>query len=311
MKTKLSIALLISFTALTCEALEINTPEGHEQEGHAQEGHALEYNVPEHDLCLQSDSVAESYEAIVESGINAAKDQRLSEAEQLFNKAIHHSPDDHRNALVYMNLGKVQEAQDNNKGALQSYSSAISQYPNNVLFLSIRAKLYLKLENYRKAIADYTTIINVKPSDIKAYSYRGYAYSKTRELDHAKADFKVVTENDADNFMAALGSVIVEQQMGHNHEALTQLNIIISRFPDKAEPLVIRAEIESESNQKELAVIDLDSAIKLLPNRNYYLKRAYLHLELQQKYLARQDFEKAIELGVPRQLLSEDLKKCQ
>ena len=262
-------------------------------------------------MYLQSDSVAETYEAIVENGINAAKEQRLSEAEQWFTKALRHSPDDHRNALVYMNLGKVQEAQGNNKGALQSYSSAISQYPNNVLFLSTRAKLYLQLENYKRAIVDYTTIISVSPSDIEAYSYRGYAYSKTRELDRAKADFKVVTDHDADNFMAALGSVIVEQQMGHNHEALTQLNILISRFPDKAEPLVIRAELESEANQKELAVIDLDSAIKISPNRNYYLKRAYLHLNLQQKHLAHQDFEKAIELGVPRQLLSEDLKKCQ
>lgn len=306
MKTKLSIALLISGMTLTSEASEVNVPEVHSLENYAKE-----VNVPKHNPCLQSDSVAETYEAIVENGINAAKEQRLSEAEQWFTKAIRHSPDDHRNALVYMNLGKVQEAQGNNKGALQSYSSAISQYPNNVLFLSTRAKLYLQLENYKRAIADYTTIISVSPSDIEAYSYRGYAYSKTRELDRAKADFKVVTDRDADNFMAALGSVIVEQQMGHNHEALTQLNILISRFPDKAEPLVIRAEMESEANQKELAVIDLDSAIKLSPNRNYYLKRAYLHLELQQKHLARQDFEKAIELGVPRQLLSEDLKKCQ
>ena len=306
MKTKLSIALLISGMTLTSEASEVNVPEVHSLENYAKE-----VNVPKHNTYLQSDSVAETYEAIVENGINAAKEQRLSEAEQWFTKALRHSPDDHRNALVYMNLGKVQEAQGNNKGALQSYSSAISQYPNNVLFLSTRAELYLQLENYKRAIADYTTIISVSPSDIEAYSYRGYAYSKTRELDRAKADFKVVTDHDADNFMAALGSVIVEQQMGHNHEALTQLNILISRFPDKAEPLVIRAEMESEANQKELAVIDLDSAIKLSSNRNYYLKRAYLHLELQQKHLARQDFEKAIELGVPRQLLSEDLKKCQ
>lgn len=285
MRTKLSTVLLFSCIVLSCHAQGNTTSVGY------------------------TDSTA--YETTVEKGIIAAKESRLSEAERLFGEALELSPEDHRNALVYMNLGSVQESQGNNKGAIDSYSAAIRQYPDNTVFISTRASLYLRLKNYKKAISDYTTVIGLNPSDIEAYAYRGYAYSKTRELDKAKADFKTVTEKEPDNFMAALGSAIVERMMGHDSETLTLLALLIERFPDKAAPYAIRAEMESEKDQKELAVIDLSNAIRIEPNKDYYLQRARLYLELQQKHLARQDFEKAIELGLPRQLIADELKKCR
>ncbi len=285
MRTKLSTALLFSGITLTCNAQNSDFTVG--------------------------DTTTATYETTVEKGIEAAKESRLDEAEGLFGKALEQSPEDHRNALVYMNLGSVQEARGNNKGAIESYSAAIRQYPDNTVFLSARASLYLRMENYKRAISDYSTIIGLNPTDIEAYAYRGYAYSKTRELDKAKADFRTVTEKDPDNFMAALGTVVVEQQMGHTGEALALLNLVIERFPDKATPYVIRAEMEIEKDRKELAVIDLSNAIRLEPQKDYYLKRGQLYLELQQKRLARQDFEKAIELGVPRRLVTDELKRCR
>lgn len=284
MRTKLNTVLLFSAITLSCQAQDSAT-----------------VNLTD----------TTTYEKTVEDGVNAAKESKLSEAEQLFNKALKQSPEDHRNALVYMNLGSVQESQGNNKGAIESYSAAISQYPNNTVFLSARAALYLRMENYKMAISDYSTIIGLNPSDTRAYAYRGYAYSKTREFDKAKTDFRTVTEREPDNFMAALGSAVVERQMGHNSEALNLLGLLIERFPDKAAPYVIRAEMESEREMNELAVIDLSNAIKIEPYKDYFLQRGRLYLKLQQKHLARQDFEKAIELGVPRQLLADELKKCK
>lgn len=285
MRTKLSTVLLFSCITLSCHALD--------------------------DTTNMANADSTTYDTTVEKGIAVAKESRLSEAERLFGKALELSPEDHRNALVYMNLGSVQESQGNNKGAIDSYSAAIRQYPDNTVFISTRASLYLRLKNYKMAISDYTTVIGLNPSDTEAYAYRGYAYSKTRELDKAKADFKTVTEKDPNNFMAAFSSAVVERMMGHDSEALTLLTLLIERFPDKAAPYVIKAEMESEKGLKELAIIDFSNAIKIEPNKDYYLQRARLYLELQQKHLARQDFEKAIEWGVPRQLLADELKKCR
>ncbi len=254
----------------------------------------------------------QSYEELIEKGLQAAGESKYGEAEHLFKEAIKVSPDDYRNALVYMNLGKMQELQGDNQGALRSYTTAMEQYPENTRFISSRANLYLRLENYEKAVADYSDIIRITPDDMDAYAYRGYAYSKMKELDKAKADLKLVLSKEPMNYMASLGMVIIEQQMRHETNAMTQANVLINKFSDMAEPYSIRAEIEAEAGQTELAVIDLDKAVELGPaNKNYVLKRARLYLTLGKKRQARRDFEKAIELGVPRIALSEDLEKCK
>ena len=58
--------------------------------------------------------------------------------------------------------------------------------------------------------------------------------------------------------------------------------------------------------------MDLDKAITLEPeNKNILLTRAYLHLKEGHKHLAKQDFERAIQLGVPQGQLKEELKQCK
>lgn len=275
MKMKISIALVISWLSLYCYAQD-------------------------------------TYERIVEMGIEAVKDYKLTEAEQLFKKALQIAPDDYRNALIYMNLGKVQEMTNKGQEAIESYSAAITLFPQNVTFLRSRADLYLKLENYNKAISDYTDIIEKDTNNIDAYSFRGFAYSKIRKLDQAKTDFAIVIQKEPKNYMTLLGMVIIEQQMGHERKAMTQLNLLIDTYSEKAELYSIRAEMEIKVKQNELAIVDLNKAIELDSNNpNYILTRAYLHLSMKNKRLARIDFKKAIELGVPQYLLQKDLKKAR
>ena len=57
---------------------------------------------------------------------------------------------------------------------------------------------------------------------------------------------------------------------------------------------------------------DLNKAIELAPNdRNIILTRGYIHYNQRNYRLARKDFERAIELGVPRVQLKSELKKCK
>ena len=58
--------------------------------------------------------------------------------------------------------------------------------------------------------------------------------------------------------------------------------------------------------------MDLDKAIDLEPsNTNLVLTRAYLHLHEGHKHLAQKDFLRAIELGIPRGQLKDELKQCR
>ena len=115
-----------------------------------------------------------------------------------------------------------------------------------------------------------------------------------------------------DNYAALLGVVLLYQNADKPQEALSRLSVLIDQYPDKAELYSIRAEIEAEAGQTELALMDLDKAIGLEPeNKNLVLTRAYLHLKEGHKHLAKKDFERAIELGTPRGQLKEELRQCR
>ena len=95
----------------------------------------------------------------------------------------------------------------------------------------------------------------------------------------------------------------------YQNEALEKMELLVNQYPDKAELYSVKADMEVEKKLPELAIMDLSKAVELDPkNRNYVLARAYLYLEQGKKRLARQDFERAIELGVDRGSLSEEFK---
>jgi predicted Zn-dependent protease len=102
---------------------------------------------------------------------------------------------------------------------------------------------------------------------------------------------------------------ILFQECGKPGEAMSRLSVLADKYPDRAEIYSMRAEIEAEANQPELAIMDLDKAISLQPdNKNMILTRGFIHLKNNNKFLAKRDFERAIALGVPRGQLKKELK---
>ena len=98
---------------------------------------------------------AQTYEQWVERGIKAAEADSLTEAVTYFKKALKANPKDYRNALVFTNMGKVQETmywqntqeKQNASDAIESYTMALGFAPEAVPMLEARGKLYLRLEN--------------------------------------------------------------------------------------------------------------------------------------------------------------------
>ena len=59
-------------------------------------------------------------------------------------------------------------------------------------------------------------------------------------------------------------------------------------------------------------MLDMEEAIRLKPDdAQYYIVRAGIYLKLKKKKLARNDLDKAVELGVSRASLSELYKECR
>ena len=263
---------------------------------------------------------AQSYEELVERGQEAAQADSLVLAESLFKQALKLSPNDHRNALLYTDLGRVQEAlywQDTHDGrradqALESYSLAIDRAPEAVPMLMARAAFYLKLGQWAKAIRDFTRVLAVNEQHIPALNYRAYCYARQQAYDLARKGYEQVLALDENNYQATLGLAILEQQTGHIARGIERMTQLIEAGETRAETYSVRAGMYAENHQPELALLDLDLAVDQEPqNVNYVLARAYLHQQQGNKRLALKDFEQAIALGIPPASLSDELKACR
>ena len=265
-------------------------------------------------------ATAQTYEQYIERALSAASHDSLSVAESLFKQALKVSPTDYRNALVFNNLGKIQErlywqdTQQTQKAndALEYYTMALSFAPEAVPLLTSRADLYIRLEQYGKAIIDLTTLLDVAPDHLDARNQRAYCYAQSRRLDEARTDYERVLQRDADNRMARLGMAMLAQQAGKLSEAIERISQLIEQESDRAEYFSIRSGMYAENHQPELAVIDLDRALDLDPsNTDCLLARAYLHKQQGNRRQALADFEQAITLGIPRASLRQELKECR
>lgn len=263
----------------------------------------------------------ESYLQLVERGLNAAQHDSLAEAEQFFLSAIRKEPSNKKNALIYTNLGKLQEKQGRIAEAVNSYSESIRIFPESVPLIKARADVFLKSNNYAKALLDYSKILEVSGmppvtegkwplSDV--YVCMGHCCTKLHQNETAEQYFNIVLEKEPDNYLARLGLVVLKQSTGNVVDALNRLNLLMDKYPDKAELYSMRAELEVDSKSYELAEQDLTRAINLDSNNsNYVLARADVYMQINQKSKALDDFKQAIKLGVPRSAINEKMKKCK
>ena len=82
--------------------------------------------------------------------------------------------------------------------------------------------------------------------------------------------------------------------------------------PQDAALYVARAGIEQDMQHVDLAMIDLEEALKLNPSQTEaYLMRGQIYLSQKKKNLAKQDFEKAMSFGVPQVDLRGLLQQCK
>lgn len=141
---------------------------------------------------------------------------------------------------------------------------------------------------------------------------RAYIYIIRRDYNAARIDYNRLLELDPQSYSGRLGLATLEQKEGKFREALDILNKMIVERPDDATLFVARADVEREMKHDELALVDLEEAIRLnASSADAYLLRGNIYLSQKKKALAKTDFEKAISLGIPRADLHEQLQQCK
>ena len=261
-------------------------------------------------FCLGSLQLfAQTYDELITRAMDAVEKDSLRQAESLFKEALRLEPANMRNALLFSNLGTIQRRMGKNKEALESYSLALNSTPHSIPMLLNRASLYLEMERLDKAYLDYCNVIDLDAKNQEALQFRAYIYMRRRQYQDAKVDYQRLLEESPDDKTARIGMAMVSLKMQRYNEALEAFNRLIVDYPKDVSLLKGRAELEVEMNTPGLALLDLESAVKLAPDdAEIYVMCGDIYLSQGLKREAYTAFEKAVELGIPRPQLQDKLK---
>lgn len=264
---------------------------------------------------------SQTYQELSERAVAATEQDSLTKAVEYIRQALKLEPANPHNALLFSNLGTIQRRQRDYEQALESYTLALNIAPRAVPILLNRAALYLELGKDDLARIDYSLILDIEADNKEALLMRAYIYMQQRDYNFARADYERLLKLDPQSYNGRLGLATLEQKNGKYQEALAILNRMIaekgSDSDAMAAPLyavlyVARAGVEQDMKHAELAMIDLEEALRLDPSQTEaYLMRGQIYLSQKKKDLAKRDFEKAVSLGIPQADVRELLQQCK
>lgn len=255
---------------------------------------------------------AQTYRQLSEKAIECIEKDSLHQAKDLLVQALKLDPKNEKNAMLFSNLGVVQRRLGEFDKALESYTFALNFAPLSVPILLDRAAIYLEMGKTDRAYTDYCQVLDGDKNNKEALLMRAYIYVIRRDYPAARLDYNRLMELDPLSYSGRLGLATLEQKEGKFKEALDILNKMIVETSDDAILYIARADVEHEMGHDDLALVDLDEAIRLdASSADAYLLRGNIYLVQKKKSLAKSDFVKAISLGVPQSDLHEQLQQCR
>ena len=132
-------------------------------------------------------------------------------------------------ADIFIQLGITKAGQNNNEGAVESYSKAITYDPNHYRAYYNRAISKGKLNLYTEALSDYSKAIELNPSYALAFCNRGcLKNNKLNDHNGAVEDLKKTIELDPTDTIALNGLGVVNYNLGKINEACEYWKVAIS-----------------------------------------------------------------------------------
>jgi tetratricopeptide (TPR) repeat protein len=247
--------------------------------------------------CLSA-THAQTYKDYVRQALSAMSEDSMEQAEQMFREAMRIEPAQRSNAMIYYQIGRMQERREKYEKALESYTMGLNIASHLLPLRMARASLYMRLGNLDKALVDYSDVLDWKEDEQDALFMRAYIYTEQRLYKKARADYEALLRINPSHEKARVGLVLLNDKDNRPREAMEQINAMIATSPDYAMFYAIRAGMEQDRKQYEAAEEDFNRAIELEPgNTDYLLNRAMLYIATNRKKEARMDLDKALQLG--------------
>ena len=222
-------------------------------------------------MCGSLASVAQTtvdtlYSRTINQAYEALEHDSLLQAEDLFRSAMRLRPSSSANAVLFANIGRIQRELGRNNEALESFTLSLNIAPHAVPVLMERGNLNMLMDNQDKAYTDYSNVLDLCPEDTTARLYRAYILMNKGDYKSARIDYNYLLSIDANSYRTRLGLAILNQKSGRLQEALTQISALIIGHPTDPTLYGVRANMEEENNQFELAELDWEEAHRLAPD---------------------------------------------
>ena len=179
-----------------------------------------------------------------------------------YDSAVKQNP---KSAYAYTNRGFIRSKENDFKGALNDYNSAIEICPTNYLAYFNRAcvKLYNMNDN-AGAIADFDKVISNNKRSAEAYCNRAVAYMNIGKTNESLNDYSKAIDI-LPTYEAYCNRGNIKNSINDYNGAIEDYDKAIALDPGRAGVYVNRGIVKEKINEKVGAVVDFTRAIEIDP----------------------------------------------
>lgn len=215
-------------------------------------------------------------------------------------------------ALCLLSLTAFAQDRSALRDSLSAAVDRLGYYPDSTDLRLRKASWNIELGQWQYAKDEYDYVLKREPRNIAALFYRAFVNEKMKRYGFARLDYETLLSVVPGNFEGRLGLALLNQKDHHYTEALDNINILVSQYPDSAVAYAARGGMEAERNMLDLAEYDFGKAIELAPdNTEYRLNRVDVRLRMKRKDEAREDLDEMVKREVSRANLADWYAKCR
>lgn len=255
---------------------------------------------------------SQSYEDLVTKAMDYIDTKDYINAEATLKEAMRKEPANEGNILLISNLGTIQRKLNKPEDALISYNVVLAKYPNAVFALQNRAALFCEIDSLAAAKRDYTLILSIEEDNINALYNRGLIFLTEKNFLAAESDFEEILKINPNNVNALNSTALILKSKGDWSGAEEKYTDLIYKYKNQPSFYINRAECYLQLKKLARAKNDLDKAKELGYNESLlYILRGQYYLQQFDKLNAKQDFLKAQEMGADPKVIKELLAFCK
>ena len=181
--------------------------------------------------------------------------------------------------------------------AVEAFTSAIRQNPENLEAYYERAMTYAALGQFQRAVDDFNEVLRRRPGDTNALIGRGAARISFSDYTSAVPDFDLVIQKEPYNDVAYFDRGLAYAGLEQNRRAVDDYTQVIRRRPKWPSTWYNRGIVYSASGDFKNAISDYTEAVHLRPDyAGAYANRGVAHAELGGFQQALADLTQAINL---------------